>query len=239
MNKIIPFTGVSLILIILIIAIFKFAFKKSKFTCSKYILSTYLYIILSFVIITQIILMLDIFKYRPNYSKTNFIVVFLLSLLFLIATLYINPNKIYLKHILWLLLMITYAVLFFPLYKFKSGRNMVSSMITTSLLLVVLSIIAFLKPELISLRLGPILFILLLGGIFFQLFTYFQKDKTTTLYKGLNYFFIILFMVYILYDTKMLQLRANKCKNPDYINESMNLFLDISNIFIRFVSLKN
>ena len=239
MNKLIPFCGISLILIILIISIFKSAFKKSKFTCSKYILNTYLYILLSFVIITQIILMLDIFKYSSKYSTTNFIIIFFLSIGFLIATLTLSPDKIYLKHILWMLLMITYALLFFPLYKLKNGRNMVSSMITTSLLLIILSIIAFVKPELISLRLGPVLFILLVGGIIFQIITYFQKEKTTMLYKGLNYFFIVLFMMYILYDTKMLQLRANNCKNPDYINESMNLFLDISNIFIRIVSLNN
>jgi FtsH-binding integral membrane protein len=240
MNKIIPISAITVFLIILIIAIFKFAFKKSRFTCSKYILNTYLYILLSFIIIVQVLLLLDFFKFKTHISKMYFISVFLISLLLLICTLTISPEKIYFKHILWLLLMVSYAVLFFPVYKHENGKNMVSSMITTSILLLILSIIAFLKPELISLKIGPILFILLVAGIIFQIATYFcQNNKTTLLYKALSYFFIVLFMLYILYDTKMLLIRANNCKNPDYINESMNLFLDISNIFIRLVSLQN
>ena len=34
-------------------------------------------------------------------------------------------------------------------------------------------------------------------------------------------------MGFILYDTKMLQIRAKECVNADYIQESLNLFLDI------------
>jgi FtsH-binding integral membrane protein len=59
------------------------------------------------------------------------------------------------------------------------------------------------------------------------------------LYKSVAYAFIALFMGFILYDTKMLQVRAKVCKIADYIRESFKLFLDILNLFLRLLSLKS
>ena len=44
-------------------------------------------------------------------------------------------------------------------------------------------------------------------------------------------------MFYVLYDTKLLQVRAKMCREADYLNESLNLFLDIVNIFVRILAL--
>ena len=44
-------------------------------------------------------------------------------------------------------------------------------------------------------------------------------------------------MLFILYDTKRLQINAKNCVIADYISESVKLFLDIWNIFIRLLSL--
>ena len=53
----------------------------------------------------------------------------------------------------------------------------------------------------------------------------------------MTYFFIVVFMVFILYDTKRLQINAKECVKADYIKESLGLFLDIFNIFVRVLSL--
>ena len=47
----------------------------------------------------------------------------------------------------------------------------------------------------------------------------------------LSYGFVILFSFLLLYDTKKLQVQAKKCVIPDYINESIGIFLDIINLF--------
>ena len=44
-------------------------------------------------------------------------------------------------------------------------------------------------------------------------------------------------MGFILYDTKRLQINAKECVKADYIRESLKLFLDILNIFVRLVGL--
>ena len=87
------------------------------------------------------------------------------------------------------------------------------------------------------------LFFLLLAGIIFEAsaLLFFREQyliKNKWLYKGAAYAFILLFMGFILYDTKKLQIRAQACKIADYIRESFKLFLDILNLFLRLLSLK-
>ncbi len=108
---------------------------------------------------------------------------------------------------------------------------------------IILSCIAYLKPEYISLKLGPILLVLLIAGIFVELFSLLLfrnsivKGNRPPLFKVMSYIFIVLFMLFILYDTKRLQINAKNCINADYIKESLGLFLDIFNIFVRLLSL--
>ena len=47
---------------------------------------------------------------------------------------------------------------------------------------------------------------------------------------------VVLFTFILLYDTKKLQINAKNCKIPDYVNESINVFLDIINIFANLVT---
>ena len=54
--------------------------------------------------------------------------------------------------------------------------------------------------------------IALLGGVLTELvMMLFVKDKKSNTMKYMTYFFIVVFMLYILYDTKRLQLNAKKC----------------------------
>ena len=63
-------------------------------------------------------------------------------------------------------------------------------------------------------------------------------SKINNIFRATSYFFIAVFMGYILYDTKMLQIRAKECVKADYIQESLHLFLDIINIFVRMLALR-
>ena len=160
----------------------------------------------------------------------------------------IAPNTtggIVLKHVLWLGFLLVLSMLFYPMYShFTDNKIIVSAIITTLALVLLLSIVAFKKPELISLTWGPVLFTLLVTVIIFEIATMIlvprlRFNPNSYLYKGVSYFVILLFIFYILYDTKMMTIRAKKCNNnADYINESLHLFLDIFNIFVRILSLQ-
>jgi FtsH-binding integral membrane protein len=54
----------------------------------------------------------------------------------------------------------------------------------------------------------------------------------STLNQGLSAFATLLFSIYLAYDTQMLKKMAAECKsNPDYIDGSISLYLDIINLF--------
>ena len=55
----------------------------------------------------------------------------------------------------------------------------------------------------------------------------------------MSYLSILLFSMYIMFDTKKIIVNAENCVNPDYINESINLVLDTMNIFTNMYSLNN
>jgi FtsH-binding integral membrane protein len=226
-----------------IFAIANSAIKNRKFICNRYILNTYLYIILTLNIIALQVLLMKYYKVKFNPNILLFIGIFILTIGCIIALHGISPKQMILKHGVWLLLVLLMGLMFYPMYLIYSKQQglIMSTILTTLILFFGLSLVAFLKPELISLSWGPVLFVLLCSGIVMELVMRLFSSKdyiTTKSFKIMSYFFIGLFMVYILYDTKRLQINAKNCVVADYISESLKLFLDIWNIFIRLLSLK-
>lgn len=225
-----------------IFAIANSAIKNRKFICNRYILNTYLYIILTFNIIALQILFMKYYKIKFNPNILLLIAIFILTIGCIISLHGISPKQIVLKHGVWILFILLMGLMFYPMYLIYSKQQglIMTTILTTLVLFFGLSLVAFLKPELISLSWGPVLFVLLCSGIVMELVIRLlsSNDYITKRLKIMSYFFIGLFMVYILYDTKRLQINANKCIDADYISESLKLFLDIWNIFIRLLSLK-
>ena len=231
-----------LVLIVLLFSIALNSFDKGLFTCNRYILNTYLYVILTFNIIALFCLSLEHNNTAYRLSLWHFLGIFLITigLIFLLHS--INPKNVIFKHIVWLILILCLAAIFYPMYSHFEDKSVVlSAAFTTIVLTLVLSAIAYIKPEWISLKMGPILLFLLLAVIIMELSLLFiyRKDysKIRNVFRAVSYFVIFLFMGFILYDTKMLQIRAKQCVNADYLNESLKLFLDIFNIFVRILGL--
>jgi len=247
-SNVVALTSFVVSLIALLALVFKFSINKKTgtFTCKKYIMNTYLYVILSFVILSLLITLLNHFKATVIISGLASIAVFLVLIGLVIGLNVVvpdTPGKMALKHLMWLMILALFAVQMSFLVKVTSSGILANALLTTGLLVLALTMLAFWKPEWISLKLGPILFFLLLAGIIFEVsaLLFFREQylvKNKWLYKGVAYAFILLFMGFILYDTKKLQIRAQTCKIADYIRESFKLFLDILNLFLRLLSLK-
>ena len=186
------------ILFVTSIIILQTAFKNNEFTCSKYILNTYLYILLSFIFIALLLQLLDYKNVRFRLNFLQFIGIFILTIGVLILTMMTKPNNILLKHLLWMIFVLLIGFILYPLYINKSKEGVLTALITTIAITVILSLIAFIKPEWISLKLGPILFILLIAGIILELTSIFLGGhRTPLIFKGFMYFFIVLFSLYI------------------------------------------
>ena len=237
---------VFLSLLILVMVSFSIAlnsFEKGQFTCNRYILNTYLYIILTFNIIAVQCLSLEYNNVNYVLNLWQHLAVLLILIGVIIILRFVSAKNVITKHLAWLLLIILLGFVFYPLYNFTEDKNIIlSAALTTILITVILSAVAFLKPESISFSLGPILLFMLIAVIIMEvsLLIIYRNDYSsiTNILRGVSYLVIFIFVGFILYDTKMLQIRAKQCKNnADYINESLHIFLDMFNIFVRLIGL--
>lgn len=73
-----------------------------------------------------------------------------------------------------------------------------------------------------------------------EIFMVYKNKKIDSRYnRTLSYISVFLFSLFIMYDTKRLFSDAQNCINPDYINNSLNLFLDSVNIFTNMYNISD
>ena len=233
-NYILTFNTILFCCLVVSFLIYKKAYIKGKLTCNNFILNSYLYILLSLLLICNTVILAD--KTKMNLFRKSWFFWFLLfsSIGLLILTMNLDPRKTIVKHMAWLLWILTMGITMYPIYlRSKQNGVFLSSLAVTFSMVALLTGFAFFRPDLINLKMGPVLTVLLLGGILLKMFTFIFAKKETTNHVGylMSYAFIALFSLFILYDTKKLQLHAKNCVVPDYINESMGVFLDILNLF--------
>ena len=65
-----------------------------------------------------------------------------------------------------------------------------------------------------------------------------RKNPNAKRPKAFAYILIVLFIFFLLYDTKKIQINAKKCitEKADYINESLGVILDVLNLFQNLVA---
>ena len=88
---------------------------------------------------------------------------------------------------------------------------------------------------------GIFLLICLIAVILYELFyIFFQKSYPKKKRRIVSYFVVVLFALFIIYDTVLLQKRAMMCSNStnpaNYPKESVNIILDLLNVFVRFLN---
>jgi FtsH-binding integral membrane protein len=77
----------------------------------------------------------------------------------------------------------------------------------------------------------------LVAIIITELYLIFTNQYTNDLYKSMSYVVIVVFSLFIVYDTSRLYAYSKQCVNsPNYPLLSTGLFLDIINIFSRWMN---
>lgn len=234
------------IISIIIVSIYNSAFKGGRFICNRYILNSYLYILLILVlIILQVLFMdsskikvIDIFKYFSGLW--GFIALLFLMIAILIILMTIPPKFVILKHTVYLIFALLLGIIAYPSYmKSKKENTTVSVMFSLIAILLFFTGIAFIKPEWISLSWGPTLIFILIGMIIAQVVFMIMNRNNPAVKrpKIFAYILIVLFIFFLLYDTKKIQVNAKNCKieKVDYINESLGVILDVLNLFQNLV----
>ena len=210
-----------------------------NFTCKNYILNAYSYILLSILIFILSTSLYDknIGTDLNSYYKFS-ILAMILSFAMIFA--FIFTNNIYLSHIFWLIFILSISYILIPLYRIMINKNVFNeTLITAGIMVFIITLFAFIKPELISLKMGPILLILLIVGLILRIVQFISGNTgNRNMNLVFSYVFVVLFSLFLMYDTKLLQVKAQYCNSlfkngikPNYPRESMKIFLDLINLF--------
>jgi len=205
-------------------------------------LNTYLYFILSWGIVLSTVTAVQ-YKNIPLqqiFTKPFTILLTIGCIALILGLMALKAKTSFItKHILFILLLVLFGVTLYPLYILNKDRfNHVG--LTTIAIFLVLSTITALKPELISDSWSMYLFIAVIALFIARLVEIFviergNDGKLSNYSRMVSYGAICIFSLFIMYDTKQVLVNASGCKvspfGPDYINESINLFLDSMNLF--------
>lgn len=212
------------------------SFNPIRFHCSNYVLNTYLYFLLSWGIVLATVASLYINQVALSslFASQSTIILAVFSILLLIGLLFTPASNFFTKHALYLILMVLFGVFLYPFYyKHKTMFNHISA--TTLIIFIGLTLLSFLKPDLIKDSWGYYLFIALVGILIARIvevgIAYLKPEWYDPKFnKNISYVSILVFILYTLYDTKQILVNSKNCVNPDYINESLGIFLDSINL---------
>lgn len=237
---------------IMIIVVFILVYNTRKpLTTQNYVSNTYIYIILAMTIASLVNLIMD--KYQLLSIEKNYIqyiLIFVFSIIMLFAIFFTDKQYIGLRHVYWLLYVISMGAIMYPLYETASTDILWKSFITVIIILIGLTIISSKYPPSAFNSWFAYLMIGLMGLIIFQLFDLImvkhENRKTEKIFAIIS---VIIFCGFILYDTKKIHQNAetavNNCKDltkhllcADYPQESLGLFLDLLNLFSSFTNLQ-
>jgi len=232
------FSIILTVILVLVIIILNKAIKNGQFTCNNFIVNTYLYLALALMIVS---LCVGYFEDNTNllkFKERNILSV-IITFVSLFAMFYLQKN-IYLSHLLWIIFLISISYTLLPLYELLNrDKTLVKSLISTVIIVLIMTFIAYKYPKYINLNIYSTLIMSLVIGIILSIVNYFYKTKYRSKFRIiLSYFFIFLFSLFILHDTKFLRIKATMCHAkgllPNYPRDSLNLFLDILNIFTNY-----
>ena len=262
------------------IAIALSAYPGGRLTCGRYVLNAYLYVIVSLLLASLVATQLGVLDrdesddrdrppsrdaLRAAYRSTGgVLLLFVLTLLALGATLWVDPRQTLAKHAAWLLFVALFGAMLHPIYAYTRARRVfMRTALTTIGVVLGLTALAFWRPEWISLSWGSALLVMLIAGIVLRVVmlllrpsspppprvTRSSADRNNSQASQdsewsrwlawdtlLSWGFVVLFSFLLLYDTKRLQVRAGQCGKPalpvpDYVNDSVGIFLDVANLF--------
>jgi len=225
--------------LLIMYAINIYAFKDGFPTCENYVMNTYLYLALSMCYIY-----FNINKFS-SYSHHVFIP-FLVSIA---AILYITMNKpttqsgIAINHIVWFVFLTALSFMIIPITSMSSDSMIYMALYFTFSIFIIMSALVYMYPSFFKKTMNfmfPGLLVALIMIILIEVYLIFIKQKyPTNIHRYISYAVVILFSLFISYDTQLMFEEAEICrKYANYPESSIKFILDVVNIFVRSFALQ-
>ena len=220
-------------------------FKNGKPTCNNYVINVYLYLALSLIILGALS------SYIPwEKMKVGPIILFVFTILSLIVIsmqgrFQTSMNQVIISHVFWILFILFISGTFWiylksPIYK----EYINSTIVIVSLIFTFMSMLVYINPDFFINTYGRAmagLLITLLIIIILELYyIFFTKNYAfSNTHRIISYIVILVFSLFVSYDTARVFMLADKCHNyPNYPQSSISFFLDVLNLFVRIINLR-
>jgi FtsH-binding integral membrane protein len=244
-------TLIGMIVLVVGVIITLFNTTKGQLTEKGYVTNVYLYIILAILLVSLMVVLLNRYN-LINWDETGTSAIIKIGVLLVVmfaalfTLLYVDHSRYVLRHILWLIFIICIGILLYPAFVISMQADVLwKSVLTVLVLMGVLTLIANKAPAHYFDSWGSYLLMALGILIIFQLLDMFFGGLTVTpsRIKIYSWITIILFSGYVMYDTSKLYQHAqsavidcnvtgqSQLTCADYPGESLDLFLDILNLF--------
>lgn len=218
-------------------------------TPNLYVFNTYMYILLAIIIVATTWTTMDNLSEHYVFGSNGFelLGLFIMSLLLLLATTTSRNNTM--KNSAWVLFIVTIGLMTHIQYKTQKTSEILKVFLSLCLLVLVFAWISYNEPlEWLENWYNPMM-LGLLGLIIVQVidlaFFYNSDDlgNFLTRFRLYSWVGLILFLAFLLRDTKELiknsHIVTNRCitegwsqsECANYPTESLNIFLDITNLF--------
>jgi FtsH-binding integral membrane protein len=188
----------------------------------------------------------EIISKLGGYYWMSILASFILIIMIAFRTLYSKEGHI-VNHLLWILFILSISVMLYPSLKNeKTSENVDNALLSTSIIFILMSAIVYIYPSFFQKTYNFMIVGLLVGLIaiiIVEIISFFLISKSET-YKSwrkyITYFVILLFSLFVSYDTIGVFNEAKRCVNyPNYPKSSINFFLDILNLFTSLLNSYN
>lgn len=231
-----------IIIMILFVLINLMKSLNKQLTSKIYVQNTYMYVVIALLLFSLILMMMRNNNVVINNGKS--FAMFILTIIIIYGINY-TQNKL-IRHILWLIFIFSIAYIMQPIYNIIDANTLWKIIITVAILTTGLIYYSSTVDINKFNSWSNYLFYSLLALIIFECFDLvFSNGNSNTnfRYKLYSMIAIILFSGFLLYDTKKIEqngiILSKLCNNNsnlcdkflNYPGESLNIFLDIINLF--------
>lgn len=236
-----------LLLILICILVLVFGIYKnvqSQLTVSNYVITNYMYIFTAYLLYVLTNMTLEQDPDSVLKVGSRLLPILLLTMILLFALAFTPQPNQGLKHLLWLGFIILMSVMGHPIYmKAKEDKILTKVLLTLGVIFLSMSYVAYSNQLGFFDGYAPYLMMGLLGLIIFQSLDLIFADHSSPNIKNRFWYYsligLVLFSGFLVYDTqkkiKEGLLLEKICKHhlrcADYPTKSLDLFLDILNMF--------
>jgi hypothetical protein len=181
----------------------------------------------------------QVFNQIAPYHIAAILFSFVFIILISIENIY-NTSGFTYQHATWGSFIACISLIMYPYFKSKELYLHVNNAIIMAIMIfLIMSFVVYLKPEFFEKTFSTAivgLLVALIAVIIVELTMLFMGNYNYKTYRMISYFVILLFSLFVSYDTvEMFKYAKNCVDSPNYSKASVGFFLDLINLFVRLV----